>query len=84
MPCHSVGQHNCLCQRSIAVRRQHDRGNSYRRKDLVVGFQFQRFSSWPSRLEPDRHGTRAVAESFTSRSTGIRQGGSEAEDGMGF
>ena len=71
---------------SIAVRRHHDHGNSYKEKHLTgTGLQFQRFSplsSWQEAWQySDRHAGE-VAESSTSGSTGSRK--RERETGPGL
>ena len=65
---------------SIAVKRHHDQGNSYKEQHLIgAGLQFQRFSSSSSRQEAwqclGRHGTGERAKSSTSWSKVARRKG---------
>jgi hypothetical protein len=55
-----------LVRVSIAVKRHHDQGNSYKGQRLIgAGLQVQRFSPLPSRREHGRHGA-GGAESSSS------------------
>ena len=72
------GHTGCLLQCSIAGKRHHDHGNSYKGKHLIEAcLQFQRFIPLSSIQEAwrhaDRHGDGKIADSSTSRSIGSRK-----------
>ena len=60
-----------LLRTSIAVKKCHDHGNSYKGKHFIgAGLQFQRFRTWQ---HAGRHGAREGAESSASSSAGSRR-----------
>ena len=86
--CASTGRtHKCLSHCSIAVKRQHDHGSSYKGKHLIGAcLQVQGFSplssQWKTWWHTGRHDAGEGVENSTSGLTGNRK--TERDNGPGL